>query len=466
MNCCFLSTNFDFVKILADKLGSGIEFTCAEPNTVVSSADVIVFDIPVEPENREEAVSQLVRHIQNPEGVPVVAFLPMQDDQLIRTVLASGAYDYCTQMDSMDEIRIVLRRASQNYALMREVSRLRSEYSQPLFSSFASTDPKMIAACQLAAKVADSDATILITGETGTGKEVLAKAIHAASRRSNQPFVAVACPAVPETLIESELFGYEKGAFTGAIASRCGKLESAQSGTVLLDEIADLPLNLQVKLLRVLQERSFERLGSNTSRELHARVICATNGDLTSLIKGGLFRADLYYRINTITVHLPPLRDRKDDVTLLAHSFLRRFSEYHRKPVTRIRTSASMALRAYHWPGNVRQLEHVIERAVLVCDGPEISHEHLPSELILHREEDVQSVSLESEIRQYKRSIILRTLEEHAFNKVAAARALRISRASLYRMIAELGIPETQPAADTPQPERVLTIVAGKSHVA
>jgi DNA-binding NtrC family response regulator len=306
----------------------------------------------------------------------------------------------------------------------------------------AGTDGTMRPVFSLASKVAPTDANVLITGESGTGKELLARSIHLASPRASQPFVAVACSSLPETLIEAELFGHEKGAFTGANALRVGRFEAAGEGTIFLDEVGDLAPTLQVKLLRVLQERTLERLGSNASVLMEARVICATHRDLQQLAKEGSFRLDLYYRLNTVEINLPPLRERRDDIVLLAHTFLQGFSQRHRRDVRRISAVALCALEEYNWPGNVRELQNVIERAVVVCDGPEICIEHLPSQFAAWTEQEAGS-SFDEEVRNFKRRLILRTLAECGNNKVQAARYLKIARSSIHRLIEELEIPPT-----------------------
>jgi transcriptional regulator with PAS, ATPase and Fis domain len=279
-----------------------------------------------------------------------------------------------------------------------------------------------------------------VTGETGTGKELLARAIHKASPRSQAPFIAVSCSSLPETLIEAELFGHERGAFTGANVARKGRFEAAEQGTIFLDEIGELSPGLQVKLLRVLQERSFERLGSNQSRPMEARVICATNRNLKELVKAGLFRADLYYRLNTIELALPPLRERRDDIAVLAYSFLQTYTEKHRSRAQRIAAGAMHTLEEYEWPGNIRELQNVVERAVVICDGPEIRMEHLPSHLASTQEPEIDTPSFDEEVKSFKRRLIYRVLSDNGNNKLQTARTLKIARSSLHRLIDELEI--------------------------
>lgn len=442
-----------FFSILANKLGEDFSFIQASADELGAShdCDVMVVGLPA-PDAPEfsATLAALQRAALNPAEIPVVAFLRAPDREVMRDVVSAGAYDYFVETGSLDELRIVLRRASQFHDLNREAARLRASAQKAVFSSVITCDPKMIAICRLASRVSDSDSSILITGETGTGKELLAHAIHQQGPRARQPFVAVACSSLPETLIEAELFGHEKGAFTGAVAARRGRFEAAERGTIFLDEIGELTPNLQVKLLRVLQERTFERLGSNHPRQMLARVICATNADLPELVKAGKFRLDLYYRLNTIEIPLPPLRDRRDDIVLLAHSFLQASAERHHRPARRIAPAALAALQEYDWPGNIRELQNVVERAVVLSDSREIHIEHLP-DCFWAWGQDCGGITFEEEVRKFKRRLIQRTLIEFGNNKLQAARSLKIARSSLHRLLSELDIAE--PGLDAGQEE-------------
>jgi Nif-specific regulatory protein len=274
-------------------------------------------------------------------------------------------------------------------------------------------------------QVARTNTTVLIRGESGTGKELIAHAIHYNSLRSSKPFVKVNCAALPETLIESELFGYEKGAFTGAATRKKGRFELADGGTLFLDEIGDLNLTTQIKLLRVLQEREFERLGGTETIKVNVRLIAATNKDLETAITENQFREDLYYRLNVFTIFMPPLRDRKSDILLLADHFLDKYSREHGKRIKRISTPAIDMLTSYHWPGNVRELENIIERAVLVCETNVIHGHHLPPTLqTAEGSGTVMRLSLESAIETYERDIILDALKTTRGNRKKAAKLL------------------------------------------
>lgn len=443
MKCYYLDPRSEFFAILAEKLGSEFDLVpCPAGESEKFDCDVVIFGLP-SPQDPDYVprLAVLERVARNRKGVPVVVFIAAPDRELARRVMLSGAYDSFAESQSMEELRIVLRRASQFHEMNREVRRLRAtslELSD--FVSIVGCEPKMRAMYTFASKVAATDATVLVTGETGTGKELLARAIHKASPRATGPFIAVACSSLPETLIEAELFGHERGAFTGANTARKGRFEAAEGGTIFLDEVGELSPGLQVKLLRVLQERTFERLGSNQARPMDARVICATHRNLKELVKSGAFRADLYYRLNTIELALPPLRERRDDVAVLAYSFLQTYAEKHRSRAQRISSATMHAMEEYEWPGNIRELQNVIERAVVVCDDPEVRIEHLPSHFTCWPEAAAASVTFDEEVKSFKRRLIYRVLADNGNNKLQAARSLKIARSSLHRLIDELEI--------------------------
>jgi len=282
---------------------------------------------------------------------------------------------------------------------------------------------------------------VLIRGESGTGKELIAQAIHYNSPRSKRPFVKVSCGALPETLIESELFGYEKGAFTGAQDRKKGRFELAQGGTLFLDEIGDVHPATQVKLLRVLQEREFERLGGTEPVKVNVRLVTATNKDMEQAIAQGAFREDLFYRLNVFAIFIPPLRERKPDVLLLADHFLERFASEHGKDIRRISTPAIDMLSAYHWPGNVRELQNVVERAVLVCDGHVIHAHHLPPTLqTAEASGTVMSVSLDEAMNAYEKDLLQDSLKSARGNRAKAARLLRTTDRIFNYKVKQLGI--------------------------
>jgi len=444
--CRFVDQRVDFFAVLEEKLGEDFSLTPAAEDDYDSlgASDVLICSLPASEDARFPAsLKTLQMLVRNPAGIPVVVFLSTDEREVMREAVSAGAFDHFVESGSMEELRLVLRRAARFQELRRELQRLQAgSFKESEFSSMVGTDETMRPVFSLASKVASTDANVLITGESGTGKELLARSIHSASPRASEPFVAVACSSLPETLIEAELFGHEKGAFTGANAARVGRFEAAGQGTIFLDEVGDLAPALQVKLLRVLQERTLERLGSNQSRPMEARVICATHRNLQQLAKDGSFRLDLFYRLNTVEITLPPLRERRDDIAVLAHSFLQAFNQRHHRTVQRISAAALCALEEYAWPGNVRELQNVIERAIVVCEGSEIGIEHLPSQFAAWPEAEAGS-SFDEEVRNFKRRLILRTLAECGNNKVQAARFLKIARSSIHRLIEELDIPPT-----------------------
>jgi Nif-specific regulatory protein len=310
--------------------------------------------------------------------------------------------------------------------LLDENTHLRQELRERYdFSNIIGTSGPTRQMYEQVAQVAQTNTTALIRGESGTGKELVAHAIHYNSLRAKKPFVKVSCAALPETLIESELFGYEKGAFTGAAGRKKGRFELAEGGTLFLDEIGDINLGTQVKLLRVLQEREFERLGGTDTVRVNVRIVVATNKNMEKAIAEGTFREDLYYRLNVFTIFVPPLRDRKTDMLLLADHFLEKFSREHRKVIRRISTPAIDMLMSYHWPGNVRELENALERAVLVCDGAVIHGHHLPPSLQTADASDtVTRVSLGDAVAAYERDLIQDALKSTRGNRAKAARLL------------------------------------------
>ena len=310
--------------------------------------------------------------------------------------------------------------------LVQENVRLQGELRERYdFSHILGTSRAMHAVCEQMMQVARTNTTVLIRGESGTGKELIAQAIHYNSQRSAKPFVKVSCAALPDTLIESELFGYEKGAFTGAVARKAGRFERADGGTLFLDEIGDVNPAVQVKLLRVLQEREFERLGGADPVRVNVRLIAATNKPLEDAIAAGTFREDLLYRLNVFTIFVPPLRERKTDVLLLADHFLERLASDHRKRIRRISTPAIDMLMAYHWPGNVRELQNVIERAVLVCDGDVVHAHHLPPTLqMADTSEAAATQPLAQALAAYEKDLIQDALKMARGNRAKAARLL------------------------------------------
>ena len=363
--------------------------------------------------------------------------------------IKEGAYDYVSKPFKLDEIKIVIKRALERRRLLQENLRFRSELKDKYrFEHIVGSSSQMLEVYKAVARVAPSRSTVLIRGESGTGKELIAKAIHYNSPRSDRPFVAIDCGALAETLLESELFGHVKGAFTGAIAAKNGLFEQAHGGTCFLDEIGDVSLNTQGKLLRVLEEHEIRAVGGTESRKVDVRVIAATNKDLEAFVQAGKFREDLYYRLNVVSLVLPPLRERQEDIPLLATYFLRKYAEENNKTISHISQQAMVFLEAYNWPGNVRELENVIERAVALTPNPVLLPEDLPPKL-KEQFEDVKGELAGKllNLREFERRHIERVLRETRGNKKLAAELLGINRRTLYRMAKRYGI-ELGPGGD------------------
>lgn len=356
-----------------------------------------------------------------------------------------GAFDYISKPVDLDELDLLLERIIENKNLKSEILLLKNQLKEKFkIDSFISQSPKMEEVLSIAARAADSKATVLITGESGTGKEVLAKAIHYASPRKDKPFVAVNIPALPETLLESELFGHEKGAFTGAEKSKKGRFEIADGGTIFLDEIGDIPLNLQVKLLRVLQEHQIERVGSVENINIDVRIIAATHQNLEQKIKDGSFREDLFYRLNIVSLHLPPLRERREDILPLIEHFVSKYSIENNKNNLSLSKEAVDLLIKYNYPGNVRELENIIERAVVLCRGELITVNDLPN--VIKGFKGEQSIekssdaSLIEQVEALEKKLIFDALSKANGNQSQAGRLLGLTERNLRYKMQKYGI--------------------------
>lgn len=390
---------------------------------------------------------QTLREIRrlSPE-LPVVMMTAYGTVETAVASMKEGALDYLTKPIDLDELLLIFEKVLERSHLIHENKLLKAQLKERYtFKHIIYQSPKMEEVMNLVARVAPSSSTVLIRGESGTGKELIANAIHYASPRAEKPFVKVSCSAIPETLLESELFGHEKGAFTGALQRRIGRFEEASEGTIFLDEIGELSPILQVKLLRVLQEREFQRLGSNLTLKTEARVIAATHRNLEEAMKRGEFREDLYYRLNVISIFIPPLRERKEDIPPLIDYFLKKYSQLNQKKVTNLSQEARMLLLRYSYPGNVRELENMIERAVVLCRGEIITTQDLPFHLQDEKsEKEWESLgkpkTLPESLEQLEKDLILKALRDHQGVQTKAAESLGISERVLRYKIKKYGI--------------------------
>jgi len=407
-----------------------------------NAIDIIVTDLILPPSSGLDLLKQV--H----EMYPQVAVVVLTQYGTIDSAVAAtrmGAVDYVTKPFHIDDLRARLERVARDMDLDRENRLLREQLrSKPGFGGMIGVSAKMQRVYKMIEKVSQHEYPVLILGESGTGKELVAKSIHYSGIRKERPFAPVDCSSLVPTLIESELFGYVKGAFTGAMQSKQGLLEAAQGGTLFLDEIGDMPVDLQAKLLRALQEREVKPVGSTERRHINIRIIAATNRDLETAIRSGAFRQDLYFRLNVVQIKLPPLRERKSDIQLMVISFLEKFSDPHGPPRT-ISDDAMRRLIAYDWPGNVRELENAIERAVAMGSGPIVHVGDLPSNLHYPSSERVPDKDELLPMEELERRAILRTLRETGGDKLAAARMLGIGKTTLYRKLKQYQMEQAQP---------------------
>ena len=416
--------------------------------------------------DRESALTQIHRH--NPAVVTMDLGLPPDADsvsegfRLLEQILAAtpdtkvivltgqndranalraiglGAYDFFAKPFEPELLALTIERAFRLYDLQQENRRLQAAQHPPALAGLLTRNAEMLRVCRTIEKVANSSATVLLLGESGTGKEVLARGVHEASPRKNERFVAINCAAIPDNLLESELFGYEKGAFTGAAKTTPGKIESANGGTLMLDEIGDLPHALQAKLLRFLQERVIERLGGRQEIPVDVRIVCATHQDLKVLIKEGRFREDLFYRLAEIVIDIPPVRKRKGDAALLAHAFVRRFSAEQNRGNMMLSEDATRAIELHTWPGNVREIENCIKRAVIMADGLQITREDIGLDQADANESEF--IDLRRIRDEAERNAVVTALGRANGNVVRASEILGVSRPTLYDLMHRLGL--------------------------
>ena len=379
--------------------------------------------------------------LKNPETI-IIMMTAFGSIETAIQAIKEGAYDYVSKPFKLEEIKLTIHRALEQNRLLQENLLYRQELiTKYKLENIVGRSPQMLQVYKTIARVAESRSTILLIGESGTGKELVARAIHFNSLRAAKPFVAVDCGSLAETLLESELFGHVRGAFTGAITSKKGLFEEADGGTCFLDEVGDISLTMQAKLLRVLQEHEIKRVGGTETNKIDVRIVAATNQNLEEMVAEKKFREDLFYRLNVVSLHLPPLRDRGEDIPLLADHFLRKYAAENKKPVSRISQEALDHLLLYRWPGNVRELENVIERAVTLSHSSIILPEDLPRRLRVEPvEPSTHPLPSRIPLSELEKLYIQKVLEETGGNKKKAADVLGIDRRTLYRMAARYGL--------------------------
>jgi putative PEP-CTERM system response regulator len=406
--------------------------------------DLILLDLRLPPmvNTPEEGMKTLEEIRSAKPKIKVIVITADKKEETCLRAIKNGAYDYFSKPFDLEEMRVVLKRALYRQDLEHKIQRLRLQLEERYnFASIVGKSEPMRQIFEVIGILSQANCTVLLRGESGTGKELVARAIHYNSQRAGNPFVPVNCAAIPESLLESELFGYEKGAFTGAITRKPGKFELASGGTIFLDEIADMSLAMQAKILRVIQERTFERLGGTRPTKVDARLIAATNKDLEELMRKEAFREDLYYRLNVVSIYLPALRERKEDIPLLVSHFLRKYIRVDDKNAKVISSQALKFLMDYDWPGNVRELENVIERAVVLGRGDIL----LPRDLSLKVLEkplkpEVTSSSMDISLAEAEKKLLKDTLKLTHWNQTKAAKILGIHRNTLRRKIKRLKI--------------------------
>jgi len=446
--------------LLSSALGKDFE-VLLEPNgegmdalVAARGCDVMILDLYTTGDSLQTRIDSARRLLAS--AVPAIL---MADDSLRSTafeLVRSGAFGYCRRPPSIRDLKTMLSRACETFALKQQLFSVQRHIEEPgSCDRLIGSSPAMQRVYQLVRSVTNLNAAVLVTGESGTGKELIARAIHNLGSRASKPFVAVSCGAIPETLIEAELFGHEKGAFTGTVGAREGYFEQAADGTLFLDEIGDLSVFTQVKLLRVLQQMEFSRLGSSKLIPLRARLIFATHQDLAKLATEGKFRQDLYYRINVMRIESPPLRERPEDIPLIARHVMRHYAAIFQKTMEDIQPAALEMLQGYSWPGNVRELENVLQRAIILAPGRQVRAEDLSLKAQDQEEEAIPfdevvniadynpAGSFERQLRDYKIKLAVAAVRENNGNKTLAARSLSISRAYLHRL---LRLAEADPA--------------------
>ena len=418
------------------------------------AADIVLMDIRMPGLNGLEAMQQM--QLIRP-GATIILMTAFAELETAIQAIKMGAFDYVIKPFDLAEIRLLVERAWQMRDMRRQINVLKDELSDSYrVDRILTNDPAMLALCAATERASKSSATVVILGESGVGKELLAASLHYNSPRARQPFVKLNCGAIPDGLLESELFGHEKGAFTGAIARRTGRFEQANGGTLFLDEIGELPYPLQVKLLRVLQDKEFERVGGETTIKADVRIVAATHCNLAAMVEAGTFRRDLYYRLSVINISVPPLRERRGDIPLLANHFLHKFAVEHGREIDGFDDHALAMLQRQSWPGNVRELANAVERAVVMSSGKQVFAEDLPPQLAGQERPSEEpgggkggeEQNLKSLVRNFEAQVILLALQRNNGNRSRTATELGISRRALLYKLHECKIDSPEDCAE------------------
>jgi two-component system response regulator AtoC len=412
--------------------------------------DIVLLDLKL-PD--EDGISVLRKIKREEPDTPVIILTAFGAVESAVEAMKLGAYDYIDKPSDVSKLKLIIKRALQELTMRREIERLRQKPGGYTYAWIVGESKEMRRIALLVERVAQGDATVLLQGESGTGKEVVANAIHQQSPRADRPFVVINCAAIPDALLESELFGFEAGAFTGAKSRKKGLLEMADGGTLFLDEISEMKPHMQAKILRVLETKTLRRVGGTTDIKIDVRFIAATNQDLRAAVQGGAFREDLYYRLGVVVMDLPPLRERMQDMGLFIAAFVGEFNRAMGRSILGVSSEALQLMRRYHWPGNIRELRNVIERAMVLCDGQEIQPSHLPAELSdgviplgglgpsrLRADLPPEGLNLEDLVSQIERQLITDALAKTGGNQIEAAELLSISRDQLRYRLQKYGL--------------------------
>ncbi len=405
-----------------------------------SSFDVVITDLKMPKMDGMELLEKTKEISPNTAVIMMTAFSSIESAV---EAMKKGASDYIVKPFLNEEIKLTVKKIIEQQKLLNENIALKQQISQRIAcKEFIVVSDPMIKIIETLEKVIPTKSNILILGESGTGKGLIAELVHCNSPRRDKPFISINCSAIPEGLLESELFGYKKGAFTGAVADKQGLIAIANNGTLFLDEIGDMPVTLQAKILKVIETGEVQPLGDTKTKNVDVRIISATNVDIEQRIKEGKFREDLYWRLNVIEIKIPPLRERKDDVEVLARHFIQKFNEEHKRNIKGFDKAAMTAIMAYSWPGNVRELKNVVERAVVLAEGQYITLDNLPDKLRQKTEHVQETSPLKVYLGDYEKGLLIKTYHSHNRNKEETARALGIDLATLYRKFKKFGIEE------------------------